>query len=449
LRAVISPPHNFNKAMNYDGNNEPFLADEPPEDYDEDNDELDDAQGDAPARKRRVLFYTLEQKGKIVAEAYSQPRHVRRTARKYQVQPVQIRRWRAQLQQDVALPAYPYPRTVEERTIHKDHKRVKTRHEGRPSSTPEDVMDQLLPYIENLREAGNAVSTSAVTVELIRRFPELLRVGFVPLRRRVLRFLKRRHYTFRVVTHKAQNHRYHVMVIDGWVGYINRQIVASAYMGAQICNFDETNVDFDPACSRTLCKVGEKTVSLRISGHSGRCTVMLGCTASGFKFPPFVIWKGVRNGRIHRDCYQNVFAESNLYTVQPSGWMDGEAFQEWVHRVVTPYAHLHENKVYMALDQFSVHMQHNNTAALQQIGVEVEFIPPGYTSVLQVLDKGVHKPFKQYLREESMAFMLRNPEGTKPTRTDIALWIRNSWEQIQPTTILNTWESIGIRPMDH
>jgi hypothetical protein len=103
----------------------------------------------------------------------------------------------------------------------------------------------------------------------------------------------------------------------------------------------------------------------------------------------------------------------------------------------------------MALDQFSVHMQHNNTAALQQIGVEVEFIPPGYTSVLQVRDKGVHKPFKQYLREESMAFMLRNPEGTKPTRTDIALWIRNSWEQIQPTTILNTWESIGIRPMDH
>ncbi|MFN9655930.1 MAG: hypothetical protein ACK55Q_09465 [Dolichospermum sp.] len=50
--------------MNHDGNMEPFLADEPPEDYDEDNDELDDAQGDAPARKRRVLFYTLEQKGK-------------------------------------------------------------------------------------------------------------------------------------------------------------------------------------------------------------------------------------------------------------------------------------------------------------------------------------------------------------------------------------------------
>jgi transposase-like protein len=220
--------------MNHNGNMEPFLADEPPEDYDKDNDEVDDAQGDAPARKHRVLFYTLEQKGKIVAEAYSQPRHVRRTARKYQVQAVQIRRWRAQLQQDVALPAYPCPRTVEERAIHKDNKRVKTQHEGRPSSTPEDVLDQLLPYIENLREAGNAVSTTTVTVELIRRYPELLRIGFVPLRHRVLHFLKKRHYTFCVVTHKAQNHRYHVMVIDGWVGYINRQIVASAYMGPDI-----------------------------------------------------------------------------------------------------------------------------------------------------------------------------------------------------------------------
>ncbi len=33
------------------------------------------------------------------------------------------------------------------------------------------------------------------------------RVGFVPLCHQVLRFLKKQHYTFCVVTHKAQNHR--------------------------------------------------------------------------------------------------------------------------------------------------------------------------------------------------------------------------------------------------
>jgi len=110
-----------------------------------------------------------------------------------------------------------------------------------------------------------------------------------------------------------------------------------------------------------------------------------------------------------------VFPGDNVYTVQPSGWIDGEALQELVQWVVWPFAELHNNSLYLLLDQFSVHMQHINTFALQQIGIEVNFIPAGYTPVLQVLDKGVHKPFKQYLKEESIAFMVNNLEGAKPT----------------------------------
>jgi hypothetical protein len=53
---------------------------------------------------------------------------------------------------------------------------------------------------------------------------------------------------------------------------------------------------------------------------------------------------------------------------------------------------------------------------------------------------------KQYLREESIAFMVNNPEGTKPTQLDITHWIRWSWDQVQHSTILNTWHSIGIHP---
>jgi hypothetical protein len=70
------------------------------------------------------------------------------------------------------------------------------------------------------------------------------------------------------------------MVIDGWVGYINQQFVTSAYMAEQICNFDETNIDFDPAPCNMLSKISEWTVSLWVNGHSGRCTIMSGGTAS-------------------------------------------------------------------------------------------------------------------------------------------------------------------------
>jgi hypothetical protein len=59
----------------------------------EDNDLPEDEHlpEDEPVRKHCLLFYTLEQKKTIVHEAYSQPRHVRLTAWKWQVQPVQIR----------------------------------------------------------------------------------------------------------------------------------------------------------------------------------------------------------------------------------------------------------------------------------------------------------------------------------------------------------------------
>ncbi len=42
------------------------------------------------------------------------------------------------------------------------------------------------------------------------------------------------------------------------------------------------------------------------------------------------------------------------------------------------------------LGNFSVHMQHDNVSTLQLLGAEVEFIPVGYTPVLQAMDKGLH-----------------------------------------------------------
>ena len=79
------------------------------------------------------------------------------------------------MQADAVLPAYPYPRTVEERTIIKDHKKLKTWNEGRPIETPEELLNGLLSYVDDLQEIGNAVSTTIVTLEeLLRRSPQLL-----------------------------------------------------------------------------------------------------------------------------------------------------------------------------------------------------------------------------------------------------------------------------------
>jgi hypothetical protein len=93
---------------------------------------------------------------------------------------------------------------------------------------------------------------------------------------------------------------------------------------------------------------------------------MLGCTISGVKLPAFIIWTGVRDGHAHQDCRQNVFPRDDVSTLQPSGWMNGEAFQEWVQHIAKPYAELHNNNLYLLLDQvFGTHatQQHLCSAA--------------------------------------------------------------------------------------
>ncbi len=56
-----------------------------------------------------------------------------------------------------------------------------------------------------------------------------------------------------------------------------------------------------------------------------RCTVLLGVTLTGEKLPPFIIFKGMPNGRVAQEVY---LVDSNVVcTVQKNAWMDGDALR--------------------------------------------------------------------------------------------------------------------------
>jgi hypothetical protein len=54
-----------------------------------------------------------------------------------------------------------------------------------------------------------------------------------------------------------------------------------------------------------------------------------------------------------------------------------------------------ETRHLLELDQCKVHLMGSVVGALEGCGTEVEFILPGYTGKLQVLDVGINKPFKE------------------------------------------------------
>lgn len=68
------------------------------------------------------------------------------------------------------------------------------------------------------------------------------------------------------------------------------------------------------------------------------------------------------------------------------------------------------------MDEFSVHMQSECVDFMQFCPTEVDTIVAGYTGRLQVLDVGINKLFKGYVKEEYEIFMRVNLHGTKPSR---------------------------------
>ena len=101
---------------------------------------------------------------------------------------------------------------------------------------------------------------------------------------------------------------------------------------------------------------------------------------------------------------------------------------EWVHDVLTPYVSTAHPDVVplLLLDSFKVHLQAEIVAAIQCLGVQVEFIPPGFTGLLQPVDVVFNKAFKAKLRSKYNTWLWsQDPDKPIPASTcaDVARWI--------------------------
>ncbi len=63
------------------------------------------------------------------------------------------------------------------------------------------------------------------------------------------------------------------------------------------------------------------------------------------------------------------------------------------------------------LDSFSVHLKGSIVRKIQDLGVQVEFIPPGCTGLLQPVDVGFNKAFKAKMRTEYNAWLLEGDDA--------------------------------------
>jgi DDE superfamily endonuclease len=134
-----------------------------------------------------------------------------------------------------------------------------------------------------------------------------------------------------------------------------------------------------------------------------------------------------------------------IYSCQPNAWMDDEVMLLWVDTVLSPYVAAAPDDVLpiLLLDSYRCHMMASVVTRNQELGIEVENIPGGCTSLCQPVDIGINKPFKNRIRDQWEQWMidegLANNTTSPPTRGDIVRWTWNASQSLQPQLVHNAW----------
>jgi hypothetical protein len=86
-------------------------------------------------------------------------------------------------------------------------------------------------------------------------------------------------------------------------------------------------------------------------------------------------------------------------------------------------------------------------SAIQALEVEVGFIPPGCTGLVQPIDVGYNKAFKAKVKDQYMNWLMaQDPDVpiVKTTRRDVVGWILAAEENISLATRRNAWRKTGF-----
>ena len=121
---------------------------------------------------------------------------------------------------------------------------------------------------------------------------------------------------------------------------------------------------------------------------------------------------------------------------------------EWVDTILAPYAATAPIGIIpiLFLNSFKVHMLGTVADVIHKLGVEIEFIPPGCTSLVQPIDVGFNMPYKANYTKLYTKFLM-DQDANKPLsgakREDLSQWILKAVGAISRETVKNAWRKKG------
>lgn len=229
-------------------------------------------------------------------------------------------------------------------------------------------------------------------------------------------------------------------------------IEARGYSPQQVFNADETGLFWKKMPNRTFLSKSERTApGFKVA--KDRVSLLLCANASGdCKIKPMMIYRS-QNPRALKG--KNKEQLPIFWRANSKAWVTSALFQDWFQSCF-----INEVKTYLASQNlaFKVLLLIDNApghpSSLIGISpnVEVVFLPPNTTSLIQPLDQGVIAAFKAYYTRHSFKRILNsiecNSEETitsswkKFTIADCIADIDASWQEMKPSSINACWRKI-------
>lgn len=204
------------------------------------------------------------------------------------------------------------------------------------------------------------------------------------------------------------------------------------YGEENVYNADETGLFYKLIPSKTICKNIRKGYKLL----KDRISILLCANMKGsVKRKPLVIGK-FGNPRCLKNFPTNKYVE---YAYSKKSWMNYTLFNKWLLEWDFELEKL-SKKILLVIDNCPAHK-----ISIELKNIEIKFIPPNLTSVIQPMDQGVISTFKSYFNSKKLSDIIEKVEAGQElfscyknlTIKDAIIFLYLAWNDVSQLTIEN------------
>lgn len=296
----------------------------------------------------------------------------------------------------------------------------------------DEIEDVLVRWLKHAR-AQNVPISSVTLKEKAKEIAEELNIEDFGASNGWLERFKVRHcLSFKTICGEAA--AVDVDAVDDWKNSVLKEIL-SRFDASNVFNLDETGLFYRLLPDKTLSFKGEKCTSGKASKQ--RVTILLGANMSGNeKLKPLVIGKSKKPR-----CFKNVKSLPVYYEANSKAWMTAMIWERHIRKLDSQFLR-QKRKVAIVVDNCTAHTTPENLKA-----IEMTFLPPNVTSILQPLDQGIIRDFKRKYKKMLVKDLIKSLDRNEKLEVsvlDAINYADKSWSSVSSQIISNCFRHAGF-----